>query len=212
MYFCFSYQSFFRIFFLFMRRYIVLGLFCCTLLSQACSYKRIPKDRLAEIIVEIFMIEHTIQDQRDFSKISDTTLVYAAILRAHGYSVDDFSNSLAYHLQDPGKFAKTLTKHRDRMVELKNMIQKEIDMANQKVDTTEFLIRLDSIRAVGWPYSAKTDTIVTPLPDSTIFHQTLPVYDFCPFSPYCIWPDFQQTPWDISWDQFTTCQWQMVQF
>ena len=89
-------------------------------------------DRLAEVTVEMFKVDQLIQDQPRFFSVSDTTLVYAAVLRKYGYSVQDYHRSLTRHIQRPEKFKNALVAYRDQMVKQRDALQKEIDEAARR--------------------------------------------------------------------------------
>jgi hypothetical protein len=96
-------------------------------------------------MIEMFTVEQTIQDNQQFTQIADTSLVYAAILSSHGYSIDYYHISLDYHFKNPEKFAKTLTLHRDRMVKIKEAIQREVDEINNIASDSKPFFCIDSI-------------------------------------------------------------------
>ena len=110
-----------------MRQSIFLSVLCCMWLCSCDA--PISRDRLAEIMIEMYMFEQHIQTRPHLSPISDTTLVYASILQKYGYSVNDYQRSLAHHLKRPDKFKKTLIPHRDQMLERKYELQKAFDDA-----------------------------------------------------------------------------------
>ena len=131
----------------------------------SCS-TRISKDKLAEMMIEMYMVDYTIQDHSEFNPVSDTTLVYAAILRKHGYSVIDFENALARHLQKPDKFKKTLAQYREQIMAKRDVLLKEIALANRKPDTLACLRRFIPTRPIPLPYSPLMDSAMRQSLDS----------------------------------------------
>ena len=109
-----------------MRPNLLFSIFCCTLLICSCRAP-ISRERTAEIMVEMYMFDQKAQDYPELHRIADTTMAYTAILHKHGYSVNDFNRSLAYHLQKPEKFKKALIPLRDQILNQRNALQNEMD-------------------------------------------------------------------------------------
>ena len=114
-----------------MRPYIFWGVLCCMLPLCSCNAP-ISRDRLAEITIEMYLFEQKIQDHPDLNLITDTTLVYAAILQKHGYSVNDYNRSVTHHLKKPEKLKKALIPYRDQIMIKKNALQQALEDANKE--------------------------------------------------------------------------------
>ena len=151
-----------------MKLNIAIGLFCCTLLFFSCKSVTISRDHLAEIIVEMSMVDKMLQEQYELHRASDTSLVYAAVLHRHGYTVKEFNNSLTYHLQKPDKLNKKLVSYREQLLEKKNALNKEIDNAARTVPVDSTLIRyIDSLTRCWLLDSVDVRPLVLlPVPDS----------------------------------------------
>jgi DNA-binding transcriptional MerR regulator len=122
---------------------------------------------MVEIMVEMFMFEQTVRDHREFSPIADTTLVYAAILRKHGYSVKEYNRSLAYHLQKPDKLKKAMISHRDQMMKRKNALQEEVDKALRMAEVEKaYRPRFTYMLPSAPPFSLVIDSVQLQSPDS----------------------------------------------
>ena len=131
MYFCFLYLQKSKESFFFMKPNMFITLFCCALLLISCKNVPVSRDRLAQIIVEMSLVDQMVQDQPMLRFASDTALVYEAIFQKYGYSEKEFQRSLTHHLQKPAKLSKKLTSYRDQMLSKKNALQKVINDAAQ---------------------------------------------------------------------------------
>lgn len=100
----------------------------CLLTISSCSTP-ISREQMVEVMIEMYMFDLKMNDFHDLTLLSDTTLVYEAILQKRGYSQKDFNRSLVHHLKSPEKLKKRLLFHRDQMMNTKNALQKAIDDA-----------------------------------------------------------------------------------
>ena len=163
-----------------MRPFFFFAFFCCLLLVCSCKAP-ISRDRMVEIMVDMYQFEQTIRDQLQFYPIADTTLVYAAIFHKYGYSVKDYQRSLAYHLQKPDKLKKAMIPYRDQLMKRKNALQEEMEKEiRMEKFMRDFTPRFNYTLPTEPPFSIIVDSIVHqnldslkrwllyPLPDSTI--------------------------------------------
>lgn len=96
-------------------------------LSWACrGPKRIPKDEMKDIYVEMFMLDQILRDDRALKRHADTMLVYEGLLESHGYTTDDYLYSVAYYLKDPERYAKMLKQVSERLDKEAKRVDKEI--------------------------------------------------------------------------------------
>ena len=88
---------------------LVLSL-ATALLLASCGRKKavIPRDELAEIYAEMFVLDQWINDNGSLRRKADTTMVYAPVLEKYGYDYDDYLNSLGYYMKDPARYSKIL--------------------------------------------------------------------------------------------------------
>jgi len=132
------------------------------MLLCSCSVP-ISKDRLAELMIEMYMFEQQIQNHPDLNRITDTALVYAAILHKHGYSMNDYQRSITHHLKKPDKLKKALIPYRDQIMYRKNALQQALDETNREPDPEEIKaeFRLFSpTRPSVPPFTLYVDSIV----------------------------------------------------
>ena len=143
-----------------MRPFFFFGLVSSMLLVCSCKAP-VSKDRMVEIMVEMYLFEQTINDYPKLRPIADTTLVYAAILHKHGYSVKDFQRSIAYHLQKPDKWKKVMIPYRDQLMKRKNALQEEVekDIRMEKF-MRDFSPRFTYTPPTEPPFSIIIDSIV----------------------------------------------------
>ena len=106
------------------------------------------------------MVDQMIQDHPTLIPISDTTLVYASVLKKHKYSIQDFQRALAHHLKKPEDLKKMVIPYRDQMNRRKEVLQKEINDAKRKRETLPYSSRFFPIRSVAHPFSLFADSTV----------------------------------------------------
>ena len=95
-----------------------LSIFCAT----GCRPEGVipPKD-LSSLFAEFYRADATIdvmQESGSKTVIYDSLRIYRPILEAHGYTDEDFRNSLNYYLHDPKTLVKICTKARDELTKL----------------------------------------------------------------------------------------------
>ncbi len=118
-----------------------------TLLILASCGRRervIPRDELAEIYADMFVLDQWLNDNGSLRRSADTSMVYAPVLEKYGYDYDDYLNSLGYYMKDPARYSKILRTTSEilnrRLSDLK---------ARRRVEEEELIRRrhLDSLKA-----------------------------------------------------------------
>jgi len=92
---------------------------------------------MVEIMIEMYMFDMKIQDFHELSSLADTTLVYEAILRQHGYSFKEFNRSLTHHLQNPEKLKKKFNAQKEQLITRRNALKKALDSALKSTEALE---------------------------------------------------------------------------
>lgn len=94
----------------FIRTSVLVLSLAAALLLASCGRKKavIPRDELAEIYAEMFVLDQWINDNGSLRRKADTTMVYAPVLEKYGYDYDDYLNSLGYYMKDPARYSKIL--------------------------------------------------------------------------------------------------------
>ena len=136
----------------------------------------IPRDRLADIYVDMFLADEWIKDHPEARRIADTTFFYEPIFRKHGYRFADYDASVTYYLRDPARFSKILTVASEKLKKRAKALEKEDDLeeairAFEK--TLEGYVRRD-FRLEG---ILRDSLALWPKPDSLAVRDSLPAPD-----------------------------------
>ena len=85
----------------------------------SCSSKDeaevIPRNTLADIYVEMFVIDQWISSSPGMRIIADTSLVYEPILEKFGYDKLDYVHSVDFYMNDPERFSRILRTSMDKL-------------------------------------------------------------------------------------------------
>ena len=85
----------------------------------SCSSKDeaevIPRNKLADIYVEMFMMDQWISSTPGMRMIADTSLVYEPILQKYGYDKFDYIHSVDFYMNDPERFSRILRSSMDKL-------------------------------------------------------------------------------------------------
>ena len=85
----------------------------------SCSSKDeaevIPRDTMADIYVEMLMMDQWITTIPGMRIIADTSLVYEPILEKHGYDKLDYIHSVDVYMDDPERFSRILRTSIDKL-------------------------------------------------------------------------------------------------
>ncbi|MBO7397084.1 MAG: DUF4296 domain-containing protein [Bacteroidales bacterium] len=112
-----------------MKKFLLL-LSIVLLMAVSCKGpRRIPREKLEEIMYDMFLADQQIRQNNSLRTQADTSLVYEGIFERYGYDTDDFLYSLEYYLFDPDRMQKVLEtvneKFRDQAVEVKKQMDYE---------------------------------------------------------------------------------------
>ena len=75
----------------------------------------IPRKKMADIYMEMFMTDQWISDTPGMRMIADTSLVYEPILERYGYNKLDYIHSVDFYMNDPERFARILRSCMDNL-------------------------------------------------------------------------------------------------
>lgn len=179
-----------------------------TFLSSCRHRDIIPKDDMSRIYYDIYMTDQAVKDKREFSRMTDTLLVYEPIFNKYGYTAEDYRRSVDHYLLKPEKF-EDIFQETKRMLEKRESQLKLILEAEGKrsrkwtiIDSLE-IITADGIHS-GMFYKNlrmmffQADTTVpdSPVPDTAFMLR--PQNPFLIFSDSAIMSDygfaFYETP------------------
>lgn len=85
---------------------LLLAVLAACLLSCSKGGRTIPAGKLADIYVDMLILDQWAKNNTASSRQADTSLVYEPIIRRHGYTVDEYIRTVEGYLQKPGEFAK----------------------------------------------------------------------------------------------------------
>lgn len=100
-------------------------------LFTSCSKSEvevIPRDKMADIYMEMFMTDQWITSTPGMRMIADTSLVYEPILQKYGYDKADYMHSVDFYMDDPERFARILretSENLDKRIKHLHKLQKQ---------------------------------------------------------------------------------------
>ncbi len=117
----------------------------------SCGKKErvIPREEMAEIYAEMYVLDQWLDDNRQFKREADTTLVYAPVLDKYGYTYDDYLNSVSVYMKDPTRYSRILRRTSEilggRLAELKaeKKAREEALKESRRLDSLRNLVRID---------------------------------------------------------------------
>ena len=113
-------------------KYIVFSvMLAVSALSCGKRDKVIPRDEMAEIYAEMFVLDQKISREPDARRMADTLLVYEPVFEAHGYTSDDYRCSMAYYIKDPDRYVRILK----RTVEILEDKRKELRAEKARLES-----------------------------------------------------------------------------
>ena len=126
----------------------------------SCSSKDeaevIPRAKLADIYVEMFMTDQWISDTPGMRLIADTSLVYEPILEKYGYDKLDYIHSVDFYMNDPERFARILRSSMDKLdkrIAHLLKVKRQQELADEAAKTLE-RFKMDYTFEEYFPYMA----------------------------------------------------------
>lgn len=150
--------------------YLVVLALAVGLSLASCGKKErvIPKEKMAEIYAEMYVLDQWLDDNRSLRREADTSLVYAPVLDKYGYTYDDYLNSVNVYMKDPTRYSRILRRTSEilgsRLTELKaeKKAQEDALKESRRLDSLRNLIHLnvDSLMN-SMVRTAPSDSLVT---------------------------------------------------
>lgn len=150
--------------------YLVVLALAVGLSLASCGKKErvIPKEKMAEIYAEMYVLDQWLDDNRSLRREADTSLVYAPVLDKYGYIYDDYLNSVDVYMKDPTRYSRILRRTSEilgsRLTELKaeKKAQEDALKESRRLDSLRNLIHLnvDSLMN-SMVRTAPSDSLVT---------------------------------------------------
>ncbi len=130
--------------------HIVITLaFVLSLVSCGKKTCVIPKEKMAEIYAEMYVMDQWLDDNRSLRREADTSLVYAPVLEKYGYTYDDYLNSVSAYMKDPTRYSRILRRTSEilngRLSELKaeKKTREEALKESRRLDSLRNLVHLN---------------------------------------------------------------------
>ena len=81
----------------------------------------IPEKKMASILVDFYLADGVMLSHQDsyMHELSDSAQIYTPILRKHGYTPEDFRNSLKLYMKNPRALDNVYSNAMKQLVELK---------------------------------------------------------------------------------------------
>lgn len=150
--------------------YLVVLALAVGLSLASCGKKErvIPKEKMAEIYAEMYVLDQWLDDNRSLRREADTSLVYAPVLDKYAYTYDDYLNSVDVYMKDPTRYSRILRRTSEilgsRLTELKaeKKAQEDALKESRRLDSLRNLIHLnvDSLMN-SMVRTAPSDSLVT---------------------------------------------------
>ncbi|MBQ9582934.1 MAG: DUF4296 domain-containing protein [Bacteroidales bacterium] len=115
---------------------IGLTFLCCFLLAACTPKGIIPGKTMAAINADLFLLDQYAGADQQMRSFYDTCAIYLPVLRSYGYTAEDYFASVDYYLENSRDMAKIISTTEKILLKRKAKIQKNIDIAARKADTT----------------------------------------------------------------------------
>ena len=95
----------------------------------------IPKKELSVIISEMFLADQYAEVEEPLRAKTDTLILYEGIFRKHGYTFEDYRNTIKVYLQDGDALYKIHMKAKDLLSQERERVRKQIALTtDQDID------------------------------------------------------------------------------
>lgn len=126
----------------------------------------IPKDKMVEILSEMFLTDQYARENIHRQKMADTSYVYRPIIESFGYTEDDFRRSVNKYIEDPADFgavfgavAKNL-RGRKKDVDIQEMDANKLDSLSKAI-TSMPVMNPDTADVLSFFFRSMRDTTQT---------------------------------------------------
>ncbi len=130
--------------------YLVAFLALVSALASCGRRERvIPREEMAEIYAEMYVLDQWLDENGSFRSEADTSLVYAPVFERYGYTTDDYLRSVSAYMKDPTRYSRILRRTSEilnvRLAELKaeKKAREEALERNRRLDSLRNLVRLN---------------------------------------------------------------------
>ena len=129
--------------------YVLALVFAVSLASCGKKERVIPKEKMAEIYAEMYVLDQWLDDNRSLRREADTSLVYAPVLEKYGYTYDDYLTSVNVYMKDPTRYSRILRRTSEilngRLTELKaeKKAREDALKESRRLDSLRNLVRLN---------------------------------------------------------------------
>ena len=86
----------------------------------------IPKKEFSVILSKMYLADQYLESKERLRAKTDTLILYEGIFKAHGYTFEDYRNSLKAYLQDGDAMYKIHMKAKELLADERARIQKQI--------------------------------------------------------------------------------------
>ena len=114
-----------------MRRFLILLLVSVLLISSCKSNGIIPKNKMADILSEMFLVDQYIDDVPEIRGGADTLFVYESIFNKYGYTSDDYIKSVKHYMENIDNYQKILLRAQNKLKKNEQMLSKQKEIENQ---------------------------------------------------------------------------------
>ena len=146
----------------------------------------IPRGKMADIYMEMFMTDQWIASTPGMRMIADTSLVYEPILEKYGYDKLDYMHSVDFYMHDPERFSRILRSCVDKLdkrIKHLKKLQKQQELEAEAAKKFEQFLesfRTDYSFDEYFPYLADEPYVhyydsLTFEPDSLLVYRLIPI-------------------------------------
>ncbi|MCK9626172.1 MAG: DUF4296 domain-containing protein [Bacteroidales bacterium] len=114
-----------------MRRSLILLLVSVLLISSCKSNGIIPKNKMADILSEMFLVDQYIDDVPEIRGGADTLFVYESIFNKYGYTSDDYIKSVKHYMENIDNYQKILLRAQNKLKKNEQLLSKQEEIENQ---------------------------------------------------------------------------------
>jgi hypothetical protein len=112
-----------------------LVLLVFVMISSSCQEKKkIPREEMISILVDIHLLDGVIQQDRyrQRLKMPDSLNVYSHVLEKHGYTREQFDSTMNFYSRDPRKFERIYQDVMSRLNRMETRAREEKEKKRQE--------------------------------------------------------------------------------
>lgn len=150
--------------------------------SKENEVEVIPRAKMADIYMEMFMTDQWISSTPGMRMIADTSLVYEPILEKYGYNKMDYMHSVDFYMNDPERFSRILretAEKLDKKIKHLQKLQRQLELEEEAAKKLERFL-MDYTFEEYFPYMADEPYVhyydsLTFEPDSLLVYRLMPI-------------------------------------